>query len=412
MSWNLTKRSTLWFIGLNEDDECGITDDEDQNERKSLTLIKWSESKQVVGVCIGFGHNIFAVKTEKTIVLCTGFVRRIKGIDIPPGLCQMFAAYLGRNEYWAAGKNDRGQLGLRHSDKSKGISRVHGMDNVYGIRSGSGAQHTLWIKRDRTLYSNGRNEEGQLGLEHEDKVTIPTLCSVDQSGSEMKCIEAACSGDSSIVLCDDGGAWIAGYLAKSNVFKQIQSLSKHHIVNVAAGFGHILFIDQNGKVFGMGRNDVNELGLGDGAEMKYDEAVPIPFFNENGVKIQSVCCGYGHSLALSEQHVVYAWGRNDDGQCGMENTENQDSISIPTKVDIPSDAQIVTIKCGLLHSGCMTASQEVFLWGLNEENECCVEDDDRVWSPQSVNEFVLRQAAKAKIVNFYLGWRTSMFLLQ
>merc|ERR1712087_373384 len=131
---------------------------------------------------------------------------------------------------------------------------------------------------------------------------------------------------------------------------------------------------------------MNELGLGDGAENEYDEPVAIPFFIENGIKIQSVCCGRYHSLALSEQHVVYSWGKNGDGECGMEKSGNQGpsgrtfrasrrlntTISIPTKVDIPSDAQIITIRCGVYHSGCMSATQEVFLWGSNEDSECCV----------------------------------------
>ena len=34
-------------------------------------------------------------------------------------------------------------------------------------------------------------------------------------------------------------------------------------------------------------------------------------------KITSVQCGASHSLALSDRGVVYSWGKNSQGQCGV-----------------------------------------------------------------------------------------------
>ena len=80
-----------------------------------------------------------------------------------------------------------------------------------------------------------------------------------------------------------------------------------------------------------------------------------------------MCCGADHSLALSDQHVVYGWCDNDYGQCGMRNDPGN------------TDARKMW-------------NVEVFLWGGNAHNECCVEDKITVWAAQSVNEIVLKQS--------------------
>merc|ERR1712129_291349 len=90
-----------------------------------------------------------------------------------------------------------------------------------------------------------------------------------------------------------------------DVYTQIVSYNEF-IVSVAAGFRHFLLLTADGKVFVIGGNDENELGLGRGAEWDYKKPVLIPYFNEQKINIQSVCCGQKHSLALSDQHVVSA----------------------------------------------------------------------------------------------------------
>ena len=60
----------------------------------------------------------------------------------------------------------------------------------------------------------------------------------------------------------------------------------------------------------------------------------------------------------------------------------------------------------------ISANHRVFLWGRNGNNECCVEGMKRVHTPQCVNEYVMKQTEKKRIVNFFLGFWTTMFLLK
>lgn len=46
---------------------------------------------------------------------------------------------------------------------------------------------------------------------------------------------------------------------------------------------------------------------------------------------EKVVCGYMHTLALSDEGVLYVWGANSYGQLGLNTDSN---VWIPTKVKI------------------------------------------------------------------------------
>ena len=48
-----------------------------------------------------------------------------------------------------------------------------------------------------------------------------------------------------------------------------------------------------------------------------------------GVVVTSVVCGYAHTLAVSDEGALYAWGANSYGQLGTGNKANS---CTPTKV--------------------------------------------------------------------------------
>ena len=302
---------------------------------------------------------------------------------------------------------------MGHIDEIKGISRIEGMDNISRIRSGCNGFSTLWIKHDGSLYVNGNNDDDQLGLgDHpfydghfSNDVDTPTPWTRPRhEHSNLKCIDGASSTYYNILICDDGSAWFAGRLSdgdRTNGF--IRLFITQNIVGVAFGDCHALFLSENGMVFdqGLGKDEDKDL-----------EPVHISFFKENEIRIQIVRCGENHSLALSDDHAVYGWGDNAHGQCGVSDGENRDRVHIPEQIKFSSGSDIVRIECGSDHSGCVSADNLVFLWGDNEENECCVEKVEKVWTPQCVNEYVLGQTNKKQIKDFFLGCWTTMFSLQ
>lgn len=314
--------TTLWFIGQNESNECGVLaeKEDDWKEKSTLTLCEWSErnkwSKSVT-VNKGFQCNIYTIKTEFDELLCFGFIRtqselsseKVAFHTIPLEVYTLCTQYFGDvfNEYWSAGYNRFGGCGQGIENElicsPCSLGQIEGMDNIKHISNGCIGTATLWIKHDGSLYVHGMNRYGMLGFEGETRSPYtPVLSEFSQKHSDLRCVYSACSALRSFIICNDNSVWSAGGArAEPNGFQKVSFLNcKEHLVSVATGYGKALFLSANGNVY----------------EFDYlepDSAEMIPFFHENKVKIESICCGQFHYLALSEEKKMYSWGQNEQG---------------------------------------------------------------------------------------------------
>lgn len=82
------------------------------------------------------------------------------------------------------------------------------------------------------------------------------------------------------------------------------------------------------------------------------------------ITIIAIAAGREHTLALSNLGIVYAWGGNSRGQCGLGHT---DSIAYPSMVP-GFQKKILTIAAGDRHSAFLTQSGSVFTCG---SGPCC-----------------------------------------
>jgi alpha-tubulin suppressor-like RCC1 family protein len=77
-----------------------------------------------------------------------------------------------------------------------------------------------------------------------------------------------------------------------------------------------------------------------------------------------VKCGFWHSLALTKNGEVYAWGLISTGVSIEQMTQ-----STPKKVDCFAGERVVMISCGYKHSLALTESGRVFSWGENSHGQ-------------------------------------------
>lgn len=83
--------------------------------------------------------------------------------------------------------------------------------------------------------------------------------------------------------------------------------------------------------------------------------------------VADAACGTSHSLAVTSNGELYAWGRNVYGQLGVgDNTDR----SSPTRVGTDSDW--VSVKAGNYHSIAIKENGQIYSWGLNNLNQCGV----------------------------------------
>lgn len=113
------------------------------------------------------------------------------------------------------------------------------------------------------------------------------------------------------------------------------------VVCVSGGENHSLAVTEDGKVYAWGYNGWGQLGNGTIG----DVATPQPQFVNIPGRVAGVSGGYLHSLALTENGKVYAWGGNYAGQLG---SGPGGYLVTPQLVNIPG--YVVGVSGGEMHS--------------------------------------------------------------
>ena len=143
--------------------------------------------------------------------------------------------------------------------------------------------------------------------------------------------------------------------------KIIDELCDKSVIQFHSGYEFVLALTSDNKLYGCGRNDCGQLGLKVVSLTKVYKPVLIEDLND--IKVKQISCGYGHTLVLTSDGMVYGWGLNSLGQigCGKELGEY-----ISVIVNLESLPKIETIHCSFWTSFALTDNGMVYSWGLNK----------------------------------------------
>ena len=122
------------------------------------------------------------------------------------------------------------------------------------------------------------------------------------------------------------------------------------IDNIICGNGYDILCDyDNDKIYGIGRNNYGQCGVGN-----FDATLgikqEITLFKQNGIGIKKICASVtGESTFwISEKNEIFGCGRNNKNQLGLSIEYDQQNVNIPTKVNDLNG--IVDIKCAYNYS--------------------------------------------------------------
>lgn len=140
---------------------------------------------------------------------------------------------------------------------------------------------------------------------------------------------------------------------------------------LSAGADHTLGIDQRGNLYAWGSNGFGQLGTGNsqGFTSAYPHQVGT---SSHWVK---VAAGAQHSLALTHNGELYAWGKNSSGQVGIGPSGN---VNVPTLIGTGN--HWVDIAAGTEHSIAVNLEGEIFGFGDNSQEQLGV-GPYKVWTP-------------------------------
>ncbi|KYN38601.1 RCC1 and BTB domain-containing protein 1 [Trachymyrmex septentrionalis] len=240
---------------------------------------------------------------------------------------------------YGLGKNVNGCLGIGDKDatlKPQKIEALCGKDIktfAYGV-----GPHVLALTKEGKVYSWGSNNRGQLAQCVNKRsalqvISIPTL----------------------VQLATPEG-----------------SLSMKRIMNIACGSNHSVAITEDGEVYMCGDNHYNQLG---DIENRYFNSPNNEYLfrpqlvndNLDRKKIVHVSCGGTFTIAITKSREVYSWGNNSFGQIGIR--ENYDRRKTPQRVDLKEGLIVVKVVCGIEHTLALTDDKKIYAWGRNDDGQ-------------------------------------------
>ena len=231
---------------------------------------------------------------------------------------------------WAMGSDLYGQLGtsgLYGQDNFLSLDtvQVNGLSGIKAVTMGDG--QALALKNDGTIWTWGMNDMGQLG----DGTTTLTQNPVHAAGKTtpvmvtgLTSVKAVAAGNEfSMALKDDGTVWTWGrnwegelgdgmpeYIEQYRTTPaQVPGLM--NITAIAAGQWFALALRDDGTVWAWGDNRLFGM-LCDGTTTS--RTVPVQVKGLSG--IVAISAGQSNSFALDENGVIWGWGADQAGQLG------------------------------------------------------------------------------------------------
>ena len=153
------------------------------------------------------------------------------------------------------------------------------------------------------------------------------------------------------------------------------------VTQVACGERHTLLLTDQGHVFAFGDNSNGQLGCG-GVDSNSSRPMRVVVS-----AVTSIAAGARHSLmTLAGTGGVAACGWNLYGQCGTG--DNQDART-PSPVSGLSGIAVTGVGAGISHSACVTPGGDVYVWGLISGAQLIPSDAEQDASPVALTPHLL-----------------------
>lgn len=157
--------------------------------------------------------------------------------------------------------------------------------------------------------------------------------------------KVCCDSNYSLALLTDGTV---------RIWKSIGQISPEYnvpdglsdVVDISCGLNHFVAVRANGELVIWGQK-FEEIYAENPIFHAFREPIRTP--TNLNTRFVSVSCGSHHSLALTDEGLVVAWGCNTHGQC-----------NVPEDLD-----SVIQISCGSHHSAALKSDGTVVVWGCN-----------------------------------------------
>ena len=321
---------TLWTWGFNNSSQLGINIGTGNRCTPVTTFTGGTNWKQVSA---GSAHSA-AIKTDGTL--------------------------------WTWGANAQAELGINSAiRKCTPVQTSAGGTDWKQVSCGSAFMAA--IKTDGTLWTWGFNGSGQLGINNITTRSTP----VQVFGSATNWKQVSCGGAFAAAIKTDGTLWTwgansQGQLGNNNTTTRCTpvttSVGGTDWRQVSCGSEHVAAIKTDGTLWAWGDNSASQLG---NFEASVDKRSPVPVFG-SATNWKQVSCGGVHTAAVKTDGTLWTWGRNIEGQLGINITSN--SICTPVQV-FGSATNWKQVSCGTAFTAAIKTDGTLWTWGANDQGQ-------------------------------------------
>eukprot|EP01090_Pellita_catalonica_P004359 TRINITY_DN14189_c0_g1_i1.p1 TRINITY_DN14189_c0_g1~~TRINITY_DN14189_c0_g1_i1.p1 ORF type:complete len:405 (+),score=34.30 TRINITY_DN14189_c0_g1_i1:156-1217(+) len=258
----------------------------------------------------------------------------------------------------------------------KGGKALHSKKKVIALACGY--EHTAILTNHGELYVWGGNDKGQLGLGHTQTCFNPRLITI--TVDKRECMPfvtgVACAIWHTAAVTREGAlyTWGAGENGQlghncekdSLLPKRVLAVGKKKCKQVQCGDFFTIFVTTEHDVYSFGEGFSGELGLGKNiVQVNFPKLVQGELL---GRRVSSLACGSNHTLVLLESGSVCVWGSNAFGQLGIESEGDTVHEPILVTLDHFGGRPLRQVSCG----GVQSMVVSIFQWVYDEEKKDCM----------------------------------------
>jgi len=283
---------SLWIWGWNRDGEIGVNDDTVTIRATPVTTFAGGNDwKQVAG---GYFCTT-AIKTDGSL--------------------------------WVWGRNYVGQLGINDTTPKRNtpVTTFAGGNNWKQVSGGR--VHIAAVKTDGSLWTWGRNyNTSTLGINLNSDVYRLTPITTFAGGTTWKSV--SCGGFHTAAIKTDGSLWTWGRNAEGQLGTNDANTRSTPVTTfaggnnwkqVSCGFRHTAAIKTDGSLWTWGRGTSGQHGN----NANTDRNTPVTTF-AGGNNWKQVSCGDNHTAAIKTDGTLWNWGENGSRNLGLGNNDSVD----------------------------------------------------------------------------------------
>ncbi|XP_043498025.1 uncharacterized protein LOC122521394 isoform X1 [Polistes fuscatus] len=252
---------------------------------------------------------------------------------------------------------------LMGTRKQEHINRVSSID--FKRRSLSAGFSHVALIRNGDVYTWGSSIQGCLGTGSSVlRYALPNKINFFRN-MEMEVFSVSCGHCHTLAVTNNGiYAWGSSKYGQLGLGKVLQcsspelitSLAQEMIIDAVAGQYHSMALTADGRVFTWGWGVHGQLGHGNTDKRN----IPTLVNSLLGIFIKHISAGHAHSLALSDEGIVYSFGCNVFGQLGISNNIKS---CVPMKVLLSE--KISLIATSFFHNLALSTTNKLYIWGAS-----------------------------------------------